>query len=300
MTSVVTATSQSKGGAHPGRLGNTLFGGSAWIFAILVLILLAGVMISLVVGAAPAFSNSAFPSSGPRPGPRPRQLWRAGAPLRHADHRLHRHDHRRADQPGYRDLPDRAVPDLPQAADFDRGRTAGGRAQHHLRHVGPVRVGAPDAEYIEPAIIATFGSVPGIGILFQGPPYGIGVFTAGIILSAMVLPYMVSIMRDVFEAVPPQLREFGLWPGRHDLGSRKSVVVPYSRVGVIGAFMLSLGRALGETMAVTFVIGNSYHITASFLAPGTHDRVVARQRIRRSGRAAAFRPAWPWASCCSC
>ena len=108
-----------------------------------------------------------------------------------------------------------------------------------------------------------------IGPLFAGPPYGIGLLTAGIILSAMVLPYMVSIMRDVFETVPPQLRESAYGLGATTWEVVRSVVLPYSRVGVVGAFMLALGRALGETMAVTFVVGNSYHIMKSILAPGT-------------------------------
>jgi phosphate transport system permease protein len=124
-------------------------------------------------------------------------------------------------------------------------------------------------KYIEPAVIGSLGAIPGVKVLFQGPPYGIGLFTAGIILSAMVLPYMVSIMRDVFETVPPQLRESAYGLGATTWEVVRSVVLPYSRVGVIGAFMLALGRALGETMAVTFVVGNAYHIKSSILAPGT-------------------------------
>jgi phosphate transport system permease protein len=89
-----------------------------------------------------------------------------------------------------------------------------------------------------------------------------------LILSAMVLPYMVSIMRDVFETVPPQLRESAYGLGATTWEVVGSVVLPFSRVGVIGAFMLALGRALGETMAVTFVVGNSYHIMKSILEPG--------------------------------
>jgi phosphate transport system permease protein len=85
----------------------------------------------------------------------------------------------------------------------------------------------------------------------------------------MVLPYMVSIMRDVFETVPPQFRESAYGLGATTWEVVRSVVLPYSRVGVIGAFMLALGRALGETMAVTFVVGNSYHISTSLLAPGS-------------------------------
>ncbi len=124
-------------------------------------------------------------------------------------------------------------------------------------------------EYIEPAIIDTFGQIPGIGALFAGPPLGIGILTAGFILAIMVLPFISSIMRDVFETVPPMLKEsaYGLGATRTEVVLR--VVLPFTRIGVIGGIMLGLGRALGETMAVTFVIGNAHNISASILQPGT-------------------------------
>ncbi len=124
-------------------------------------------------------------------------------------------------------------------------------------------------QYIQPAIIDTLGNLPGIGALFAGPPLGIGILTAGFILSVMVLPFISAIMRDVFETVPPMLKEsaYGLGATRSEVVWR--VVLPYTRVGVIGGVMLGLGRALGETMAVTFVIGNAHRISASVLQPGT-------------------------------
>jgi phosphate transport system permease protein len=124
-------------------------------------------------------------------------------------------------------------------------------------------------QYIQPAIIDTLGNLPGIGALFAGPPLGIGILTAGFILAVMVLPFISSIMRDVFETVPPMLKEsaYGLGATRSEVVWR--VVLPYTRVGVIGGIMLGLGRALGETMAVTFVIGNAHRISASILQPGT-------------------------------
>jgi phosphate transport system permease protein len=124
-------------------------------------------------------------------------------------------------------------------------------------------------QYIQPAIINTLGDIPGIGALFAGPPLGIGVLTAGIILAVMVLPFISSIMRDVFETVPPMLKEsaYGLGATRGEVV--RSVVLPYTRIGVVGGIMLGLGRALGETMAVTFVIGNAHRISASILQPGT-------------------------------
>jgi phosphate transport system permease protein len=124
-------------------------------------------------------------------------------------------------------------------------------------------------QYIQPAIIDSLGNLPGIGVLFAGPPLGIGILTAGFILAVMVLPFISSIMRDVFETVPAMLKEsaYGLGATRSEVVWR--VVLPYTRIGVIGGIMLGLGRALGETMAVTFVIGNAHRISASILQPGT-------------------------------
>jgi phosphate transport system permease protein len=122
---------------------------------------------------------------------------------------------------------------------------------------------------VQPFLIGTLGNVPGIGPLFAGPPYGIGLFTAGLVLAIMVLPFITSISRDVFETVPPMLKEsaYGLGCTRWEVV--RNVVMPYTRVGLIGGVMLGLGRALGETMAVTFVVGNAHRIATSLLAPGT-------------------------------
>jgi phosphate transport system permease protein len=124
-------------------------------------------------------------------------------------------------------------------------------------------------QYVQPALINTLGNIPGIGILFAGPPLGIGVATAGFILAIMVLPFIASVMRDVFETVPPMLKESAYGIGATTTEVVTRVVLPYTRVGVIGGILLGLGRALGETMAVTFVIGNSHHVNASILQPGT-------------------------------
>ena len=122
---------------------------------------------------------------------------------------------------------------------------------------------------VQPFLIATLGHTPIIGGLFSGPPYGIGVLTASIILAVMVLPFITSITRDVFETVPPMLKESAYGVGATTTEVIWKVVLPYTRVGVVGAVMLGLGRALGETMAVTFVIGNAHKIARSILAPGT-------------------------------
>jgi phosphate transport system permease protein len=124
-------------------------------------------------------------------------------------------------------------------------------------------------EYVQPLLIAAFGNIPVLSSLFEGPPYGIGVLTSALILAIMVLPFITSISRDVFEAVPPVLKEAAYGLGCTTWEVFRNVVLPFARVGVIGGVMLGLGRALGETMAVTFVIGNAHKVSASLLAPGT-------------------------------
>ena len=122
---------------------------------------------------------------------------------------------------------------------------------------------------VQPFLINTIGNVPVIGMLFGGAPYGIGLLTAGIILAIMVLPFITSITRDVFLTVPTLLRESAFGMGMTTWEVVHSIIIPYTRVGLVGGIMLGLGRALGETMAVTFVIGNSHNISASLLAPST-------------------------------
>jgi phosphate transport system permease protein len=124
-------------------------------------------------------------------------------------------------------------------------------------------------QYVQSPLIDTFADVPVLSSLFAGPPYGIGLLTAGLILAIMVLPFITSISRDVFDAVPPVLKEAAYGLGCTTWEVFRKVVFPYSRVAVIGGVMLGLGRALGETMAVTFVIGNAHRISSSILAPGT-------------------------------
>jgi phosphate transport system permease protein len=122
--------------------------------------------------------------------------------------------------------------------------------------------------HLQPVMINMLGNVPFFGALFAGPPIGIGMFTAGLILSIMVIPFITAVMRDVFEIVPPMLKEsaYGLGATTWEVVWR--VVLPYTKVGVIGGIMLGLGRALGETMAVTFVIGNAHRLAVSLNAPG--------------------------------
>jgi phosphate transport system permease protein len=122
---------------------------------------------------------------------------------------------------------------------------------------------------LQPALIKTFGNVPVLSSVFAGPPYGIGMLTAALILAIMVLPFITAVSRDVFESVPPVLKEAAYGLGCTTWEVVRNIVIPHTRVGIIGGIMLGLGRALGETMAVTFVIGNAHKISASVLAPGT-------------------------------
>jgi phosphate transport system permease protein len=125
------------------------------------------------------------------------------------------------------------------------------------------------SEYVQPVLKSTLGNVPVIGNLFQGPTMGIGVLTAALILAVMIIPFIASVMRDVFEVVPQVLKEsaYGLGCTRWEVVCK--VVLPYAKNGVVGGIMLGLGRALGETMAVTFVIGNSQRLSWSLFSAGS-------------------------------
>jgi len=121
--------------------------------------------------------------------------------------------------------------------------------------------------YIQPTMIAVLSGIPFIGGFFTGPPFGIGIFTAGLILSIMVIPFITAVMRDVFELVPPLLKESAYGLGSSTWEVMWKVVLPFTKTGVVGGIMLGLGRALGETMAVTFVIGNAFRTPDSIFSP---------------------------------
>jgi phosphate transport system permease protein len=123
------------------------------------------------------------------------------------------------------------------------------------------------ADHVQPWLAEQVGNLPGIGLLFQGPPMGIGMFTAGLILAIMIIPFISAVMRDVFEVVPPLLKESAYGLGSTTWEVVRHVVLPYTKAGIAGGIMLGLGRALGETMAVTFVIGNAHEISASLFMP---------------------------------
>ncbi len=124
------------------------------------------------------------------------------------------------------------------------------------------------ADHVQPLLKSTLGQLPVIGQLFQGPTMGIGILTAGLILAIMIIPFIASVMRDVFEIVPTVLKESAYGLGCTKWEVVRKVVLPYTRNGVVGGVMLGLGRALGETMAVTFVIGNAHDLSWSLFSAG--------------------------------
>ncbi|HTN65626.1 MAG TPA: phosphate ABC transporter permease subunit PstC [Burkholderiaceae bacterium] len=124
------------------------------------------------------------------------------------------------------------------------------------------------ADHVQPLLQQTLGQLPLVGVLFKGPMMGIGVLTAGLILAIMIVPFIASVMRDVFEIVPPVLKESAYALGCTKWEVVRKVVLPYTKIGVVGGVMLGLGRALGETMAITFVIGNAHQLSWSLFAAG--------------------------------
>lgn len=124
------------------------------------------------------------------------------------------------------------------------------------------------SQYVEPSLINTFDGIPVLQDMFDGPPFGTGIFTAALVLMVMVIPFIAATMRDVFETVPPVFKESAYGVGCTTWEVMRSIVLPYTRASVIGGIMLGLGRALGETMAVTFVIGNANHISPNLFASG--------------------------------
>jgi phosphate transport system permease protein len=267
-TAVVAGIAARKGRA--GAAGDTIFRALTFLFALLVLLILGGVIVSLITGAWPALRTfgPAFVVS---------EVWN---PVTQQFGAL---------APIFGTLVTSAIAMLV-------GIPVAFGVAVFITEISPIWLKRPLAtmiellaaipsiiygiwglfvfapfvqQYIQPAIIASLGQIRGVGALFAGPPLGIGILTAGFILAIMVLPFISSIMRDVFETVPAMLKEsaYGLGATRGEVVWH--IVLPFTRVGVIGGIMLGLGRALGETMAVTFVIGNAHRISASILQPGT-------------------------------
>ncbi len=123
-------------------------------------------------------------------------------------------------------------------------------------------------KYVQPFLAVTLGNVPVIGGLFSGAQLGVGVLTAGVVLAIMIVPFITAVLRDVFSLVPPMLKESAYGLGATTWEVVRNVVIPHTKIGMVGGVMLGLGRALGETMAVTFVIGNAHGLNLSLFAPG--------------------------------
>jgi phosphate transport system permease protein len=252
------------------RFRETLFRGATLTAALLVLILLGGVAVSLIHGAWPAFAQFKF-------GFLTREIWNPVT------------DQYGALAPVYGTLVTSllamiiAIPISFGIAIFLTELSPSwlkrpvGVAVELLAAVPSIIFGiwglfvlAPVLQRnVQPWLIEWLGPLPIVGKLFQGPPFGIGILTASIVLAIMVLPFISAVMRDVFDTVPDVLKESGYGLGATTWEVIWKVVVPYSRTGIVGGIMLGLGRALGETMAVTFVIGNAHRISPSLLAPGT-------------------------------
>jgi phosphate transport system permease protein len=141
------------------------------------------------------------------------------------------------------------------------------------------------ADYMQVPLQKILGGMPLVGFLFGGSTNGMGILAAGIVLAFMVLPFIAAVMRDVFEITPPILRESAYGLGCTTWEVIRNVVLPYTQKGVIGGIMLGLGRALGETMAVTFVIGNANRMPTSLFSPGTS---IASTLANEFGEAAEF------------
>ena len=141
------------------------------------------------------------------------------------------------------------------------------------------------SQYIQPFVIDSLDGIPVLEDLFAGPPFGTGIFTAALILAVMVIPFIAATMRDVFETVPAVYKESAYGVGCTTWEVMRSIVLPYTRASVVGGIMLGLGRALGETMAVTFVIGNTDRIATSLFGPGnTIASIVALEFPGEPGR----------------
>ena len=251
------------------RLGDVAFRQLTRAAAFCVLLLLGAVIASLIQGSLPALRAFGFQFHHDRPVESGHRKFRcAGADLWHAGYL----DHRHADRgPGWTDDRFFLTELCPQWL-----RRPIGIAIELLAGVPSIIYGiwglfvfAPPAGHAAAVPDQYAGQRAGDAPLFAGPPYGIGILTAGLILTIMVLPFVTAISRDVFEAVPAVLKEAAYGVGCTTWEVVRYVVLPYTSVGVIGGVMLGLGRALGETMAVTFVIGNAHRIAASLLAPGT-------------------------------
>ena len=270
MSSLAEITAETRDTGNPRPLSDRLFAGISLLAAVIVLLVLAGIVIMLYVGARPAFEKfgfftfltsaewnpvtEMFGALSPMVGTLVSSLIAIliGLPVSFGIALF---------------ITEMAPPWLKRPV---------GTAIELLAAIPSIIYGmwglfvfAPFfAEYIQPFLTDTLGNLPVVGVLFQGPPLGISVFSAGIILAIMIIPFIASVMRDVFETVPAELRESAFGMGSTTWEVVWNVILPMTKVGVLGGIMLGLGRALGETMAVTFVIGNAHALHAALFEPG--------------------------------
>ena len=268
MSSTVAAASRRES-VGPSRLGDRVFATAAWICGILVLLLICGIIAVMLVGGRNAFGVFG-------PGFLIRSVWNPVL------------DHYGAAAPVFGTIVTSfiglliAVP-LAFGVAFCLTEMAPDWISQPLGTAIELLAAVPSiifgmwgffvivplmAQHIQPALIDTLGHVPLVGVLFSGAPFGTGLLTGGLVLAVMVTPFIAAVMRDVFLSMPAVLKEsaYGLGSTRWEVMSQ--VVLPWSRTAVIGGIMLGLGRALGETMAITFVIGNTNRISASLFSPG--------------------------------
>ena len=267
MQQAVTADlGPSRQARHP---GDTIFALVARCSGLFVLLLLGGIIVVLFLGGLQRVQDVRAGLPGfRRLGPGAGYLWRGGADLRHCRHR----------SAGAA----LAVP-LAFGIAFYLTELAPRWLRRPVSTAIELLAAVPSiiygmwgffvivpimAQYIQPTLIDNLGDLPGIGFLFTGPPFGTGILTASLILAVMIIPFIAATMRDVFETVPPVFKESAYGLGCTTWEVMRSIVIPYTRISVVGGIMLGLGRALGETMAVTFVIGNTNRITSSLFGPG--------------------------------
>ncbi len=267
--SVALSTSNSSRGGRQ-RLEDAIFRGSTWFFALGVLLLLAAVMVALLIGAMPAFHAFGFAFLWDQSWNPVKEIF-GGAPAIYGTV-VTSFIAMLLGVPVALGvaifLTELCPPVLRQPIGVLIELLAG--IPSIIYGIWGLFILAPFLqETVQPFLQETLGNIPLIGFLFSGPPLGLGVLTAGFILAVMVLPFIAAVTRDVFLTVPAILRESAYGIGSTTSEVVRDIVLPYTRVGIVGGVMLGLGRALGETMAVTFVIGNAHKISFSLLAPGT-------------------------------
>jgi phosphate transport system permease protein len=256
-------------GPRPAAFGDRLFGSLATAAGVLVLVLLGAIIVSLFIGGLPSFRAFGLPFLTDTDWDPVQNVFGAGVPI-------------------FGTLVT-SVLALLLAVPLAFG------IAFYLTEIAPVWLrgpvgtavellaGVPSIIYgmwgffvivpvmgddVQPFLTDWLGDLPGVGMLFQGAPFGTGILTAALILAVMILPFIAATMRDVFNTVPPMFKESAYGVGCTTWEVMRSIVIPYTRASVVGGIMLGLGRALGETMAVTFVIGNTNRITTSLFGPG--------------------------------